>query len=232
MGRSSRSRIPVAHVRLGRAAYRPVHELQRALHTLRRAGACSDAVITVEHDPVFTLGRRGSLGNLLGGKDQANAAGIAVETIERGGDITYHGPGQLVAYPILDLRSYGRSIKTYVASLEETIVRTLDSYGISAERVEGRPGAWIGGKKVASIGVHVSQWITMHGLALNVDINQDHFDMIRPCGLDVGIASLSELVEEPIDVGAVRDRWFEVACEVFGWSAEPGPGAEEAGHED
>jgi len=185
-------------------------------------------VITVEHEPVFTLGRRGSLDNVLVDEQRLEDAGISVATIERGGDITYHGPGQLVAYPILDLRSYGRDLKAYIGRLEESIARTLSAYGVVGESVEGRPGMWVGGKKIASIGVHVSRWVTMHGLALNVDVNPEHFAMIRPCGLDVEAISLAELVDGEVDVDEVRDRWFAEASELFGWN----DGSEQMPRED
>jgi len=223
LGRLSGASKPITHIQLGRAPYAPVLDLQRDLHALRQCGACGDVLITVEHDPVFTVGRRGSADNILVSPERLEQAGITVHRIERGGDITYHGPGQLVCYPILDLREYEKDLKGYIGRLEATIMRTLSRFGIAGDRMAGRPGIWIDGKKIASIGVHVRQWITMHGIALNVDVNHDHFAMIRPCGMDVETVSMSQFGHAGLPLEPVRDAWLLEAAAEFGWclSLEP-----------
>jgi lipoic acid synthetase len=194
--------------------------LQRELREARAAGRIGDLVLTVEHDPVFTVGRSGSVGNLLVSRGTLVRHGIPIVTVERGGDITYHGPGQLVAYPILDLRDHADGVRAYVRGLEEAIIRALETYGVDAGRSAGRPGVWVGERKIASIGIHVRRWITMHGVAINVDVDRSHFAMIRPCGLPVDIVSLRELTEASPSVREVGDRFVEAASRVFGWAIE------------
>jgi len=179
------------------------------LHARRSANDISDLVISVEHNPVFTIGRSGSRSNVLASESILEEHGIAVVDVERGGDITYHGPGQLVLYPILDLRGYGKDIHRYVWILEETIIQTLNEWGIESARRSGFPGVWVSGRKIASIGVYVKSWISMHGLALNVDVDQDHFRMIRPCGLSVETVSISDLHQENVSLSAVRVKMLE-----------------------
>ncbi|MCK5828081.1 lipoyl(octanoyl) transferase LipB [Candidatus Bipolaricaulota bacterium] len=185
----------IDHLPLGQADYGETLTLQRALHAKRSAGKVSDVLLSVEHNPVFTLGRTGSRDHILVASDVLKREGIEIHDIERGGDITYHGPGQLVIYPILDLRGFGKDIHRFIWSLEESMIRTLETLGIDGSRKEGFPGVWIGSRKIASIGVYVKNWVTYHGLALNVHVNQEHFRMIRPCGLSVETVSASELCE-------------------------------------
>ncbi len=222
LGRSSRARRAVVHVPLGRAAYGDVLRLQRDLQRRRSEGLVGDVVITVEHDPVFTVGRRGTYESLLVSRQRLDAEGIEIFDVERGGDITYHGPGQLVVYPILDLRGYGRDIHAYVARLEEAAIRTLASFGIAAERRTGMPGVWVDGRKIASIGVHVRRWVTIHGLALNVEIEKAHFGMIRPCGLQIETVSIADLLDRPVGVDDVSSRFLSGASALFGWSVRTG----------
>ena len=177
-------------------------------------------LITVEHDPVLTIGRRGSRGNLLAAEDELAAEGIRLFDVERGGDITYHGPGQLVVYPIVDLRDHGRDLHGYVEGLEEATIRTLRAFGIDARRAPGLPGVWTEVGKIASIGVHVRRWITMHGLALNVDVERRHFAMIRPCGLSVRAVSICEIADTPVSLRDATERFLDEAGAVFGWTFE------------
>jgi lipoate-protein ligase B len=188
----------LAHVALGRANYEETLDLQRRLHARRVAGEIPDVVLTVEHPPVFTLGRSGSRQHVLASAEDLKREGIAIFEVERGGDVTYHGPGQLVVYPILDLRDHGRDVKRYVAALEEAAIRTLADVGIEAGRRPGYPGVWVKARKIASIGVYVRHWVTRHGLALNVAVDRAHFAMINPCGLGVEVASIDEWVEHPV----------------------------------
>ena len=194
----------IRHLPLGQADYGETLALQRALHARRYADEIGDLVISVEHHPVFTIGRSGSRNNILVSKDALQEQGIEVFDVERGGDITYHGPGQLVVYPILDLRGFGKDIHRFVWSLEEAIIRTLEKTDISGERRDGFPGVWVGERKIASVGVYVKNWVTYHGLAFNVDVNQDHFRMIRPCGLTVETVSVNDLRESAVSLDDVR----------------------------
>ena len=219
-------RAVVRHVPLGKADYRGTLEFQRALRARRAEGAIDDLIITVEHEPVFTIGRRGSSEHLLVSREAVEEEGIAIIEVDRGGGITYHGPGQLVVYPILDLRAYGRDIKAYIGRLEEAAIRTLIGYGVDAVRAPGRPGVWVEGRKIASVGVHVRRWITTHGLALNVEVDRRHFAMIRPCGLPVEVVSLNELIAQPVNVEEVGERFLAQAASLFEWSVQRMPSDE------
>ena len=188
----------IRHLPLGRSDYGETLTLQRTLHAKRCADEISDLVISVEHNPVFTIGRSGSSDNVLVSTDVLQEQGIEVFEVERGGDITYHGPGQLVVYPILDLRGFGKDVHRFVWSLEEAIIRTLMERDIDSGRRDGFPGVWIGERKIASVGVYVKNWVTRHGMAFNIDVNQDHFRMIRPCGLSVETISLNDLCESAV----------------------------------
>jgi len=190
----------IGHVPLGKADYGDVLTLQRALHARRYAGKLGDLLLSVEHNPVFTLGRSGSRDHILVPTDVLEGQGISIYEIERGGDITYHGPGQLVVYPILDLREYGKNIHRFVWWLEEAMIRALSDWAISSARKEGFPGVWVGERKIASVGVYVKNWVTYHGLALNVSVNQEHFRMIRPCGLSVDTVSINDVCDSKVDV--------------------------------
>lgn len=215
----------VQHLRLGRTDYREALSLQRALHVKRCAGEIGDLLLSVEHNPVFTIGRTGSRENLLVDEAMRIDAGIDLVDIERGGDITYHGPGQLVLYPILDLRSWGKDIHTYICNLEEVMIRTLAGWGIEAGRKLQAPGAWVGERKIGSIGVHVKRWVSLHGLALNVDIDPAHVAMIRPCGLSEKLVSITDLRNGSACVSDVLDTMLPVvedvlACTLVESSAE------------
>jgi lipoic acid synthetase len=196
----------IRHLALGRAGYAATLKLQRRLHAKRCAGDIGDMILSVEHDPVFTIGRSGSTDNLLVPEDVAAASGIEIFDVERGGDITYHGPGQLVLYPILDLREYGKDVHRLVEVLEEAIVRVLKELGIDAAIREGFPGVWVGSRKIASLGVYVKSWVSYHGVALNVAVNSDHFRMIRPCGLPVEAVSINDLREPSVTLTDVLER--------------------------
>jgi len=194
--------------------------VQRALHERRSRGEIPDLLVTVEHDPVFTIGRSGSTANLLAPPAALKREGIGVVTIERGGDITYHGPGQLVAYPIVDLRDRGRDIRCYIRLLEKAAIDTLSSFGINGSRREGHPGVWVDGRKIASIGVYVRRWVTMHGIALNIATDPAHFAMIRPCGLDVQAVSMADLLGRPVDLAEVIPVFVSKLASLFDWELE------------
>jgi lipoate-protein ligase B len=160
---------------LGRMEYGEALQLQRELAAKRARSEIPDTLIMVEHDHVITLGRKTTPANF-------RPQNVPVFQVERGGDATYHGPGQLVGYPIILLQDH--DVRRHVRNLEEAIARTLGWYGINGERLEGHPGVWVGGRKVASIGVAVTDWVTYHGFALNVNTDLAYFELIRPCGLD------------------------------------------------
>ncbi|RLE28963.1 hypothetical protein DRJ54_05550 [Candidatus Acetothermia bacterium] len=206
----------VAHVALGRAPYRPVWELQRRLAALRRQGHIPDLLLSLEHEPVITVGRQGGAGHVLAPQEVLDRLKVEVVEVERGGDVTYHGPGQLILYPILDLRDHGRDLRRYVASLEEVMIRTAARFGVEAHRRPGFPGIWQGLKKLGSVGVHVRGWVTMHGLALNVDLQPNLFSLIVPCGLHgVEAVSLAQLAGRPIPMEEARAAALEVFSQVF-----------------
>ncbi len=178
--------------RLGTVEYGKAHDLQRALQAKRIAGEIEDCVLLLEHPPVLTLGRAAKPQHLLASPELLERRGIAVHEVGRGGDVTYHGPGQLVAYPIVDLKPDRQDVRKYVWSLEEAMIRTCADFGLPARRIEGLNGAWIGDRKVGAVGVRISRWVTMHGLALNADSDLSHFDLIVPCGIsDKRVTSIS-----------------------------------------
>jgi len=177
---------------LGRIEYGAALELQRALVEKRKRGAIPDQFLIVEHPHVITLGRNGKPEHLLGSETALRRAGISFSATDRGGDITYHGPGQVVGYPILDLRDWKRDVVAYVRALEQTIIDALTEFGVAAGRIEGCTGCWVDGGKIAAIGVHISRWITSHGFALNLTTDLSYFQYIVPCGLARPVTSMAE----------------------------------------
>ena len=178
---------------LGQRGYGEVLELQRALCRQRIAGEIAeDILLLVEHDPVVTLGRATRAGSLPLPRSELERRGVDVFEVERGGDVTFHGPGQLVGYPVVDLRKHREDLHWYLRRLEEGLITGLGRLGIAAETNPGLTGVWSGGRKVASIGIHVKQWVTFHGFALNVSTDLSYFDLIVPCGIkDVIMTSVS-----------------------------------------
>lgn len=181
---------------LGLIDYEEAYRIQKDFVARRKRGDIDDSVILCEHRSVFTIGRSGKKKNLLVSEKALNEKGIKVLNVDRGGDITFHGPGQLVAYPILDLNLRGMGLHSYLRSLEEAAIRFLSYYSILGERLNGRTGVWVGGKKIASIGICASNWITYHGLSININVDLRFFSMIRPCGLkDIEVTSLGRILE-------------------------------------
>jgi lipoyl(octanoyl) transferase len=177
----------------GRVDYGAAFDLQRQLVEQRKAGAIPDQLILLEHPHTITLGRNGRMENLLAGEEMLSRAGIAFHPTDRGGDITYHGPGQIVGYPILDLREWKRDVVAYVRAVEQVLIDTLADFGIAAGRVPKLTGVWLGDRKIAAIGVHISRWVTSHGFALNVNTDLRYFQYIVPCGLTKPVTSMAEL---------------------------------------
>jgi lipoyl(octanoyl) transferase len=178
---------------LGRIGYGEAVELQQALVERRKAGAITDQLLLLEHPHVITLGRNGHMENLLASSEVLERAGVSFHPTDRGGDVTYHGPGQLVGYPIMDLREWRRDVGAYVRGVEQVLIDTLAEYGIEAGRIPKLTGVWVGERKVAAIGVHISRWVTSHGFALNVSTDLSYFQYIVPCGLSKPVTSMAQL---------------------------------------
>jgi lipoyl(octanoyl) transferase len=204
--------------RLGLVPYGDALDLQKALVEERRAGRVPDLLLLLQHPAVITLGvRRDSRSHVTASDGQLAMHGIEVHETGRGGDVTYHGPGQIVGYPILDLRPDRCDVHRYVRDLEEVMIRVCADYGLAAHRVEGLSGAWVGTEKIGAIGVRISRWITSHGFAFNVNTRLDDFQLIVPCGIaDRGVTSLGKLLGEEPSIVEVEDRLIRRFAEVFG----------------
>jgi lipoyl(octanoyl) transferase len=178
---------------LGRVPYARALELQAELVGQRKSGCAADHLLLLEHPHVITLGRNGQMSNLLASSEVLERSGVTFHGADRGGDITYHGPGQLVGYPILDLREWKRDVGAYVRAIEQVLIDTLAEFGIAAGRVSGCTGVWVDGAKIAAIGVHLSRWVSSHGFALNVNTDLSYFQYIVPCGLTKPVTSMAQL---------------------------------------
>lgn len=204
--------------RLGLVPYGEALDLQKALVEQRRAGRIPDLLLLLQHPPVITLGvRRDSRSHVTASDRQLAMHGIEVHEAGRGGDVTYHGPGQIVGYPILDLRPERCDVHRYVRDLEEVMIRVCADYGIAAHRVDGLSGAWVETEKIGAVGVRISRWITSHGFAFNVNTRLEDFQLIVPCGIaDRGVTSLRKLLDEELSIEEVEDRFIHRFAEVFG----------------
>jgi len=199
-------------------------KLQQKLVEMRQRDELPDQLLLLEHPPVITLGRGGDLRNLLASEDTLKRERVRFFETTRGGDITYHGPGQVVGYPIVHLGEGNRDVRKYVTKLEEVLIRTVAQYGISANRVEGKRGIWVGNNKIAAIGVRIARWVTSHGFALNVNTNLEHFRLITPCGLrGSGVTSISREVGVPIPESEVREIVAAKFAEIFERELVPRP---------
>ncbi len=211
--------LPLDVQRAGLVPYEAGLALQADLVAARKAGAITDTLVLLRHPPVITLGVkvRQSRDHVLATDEELRALGIAIFEAGRGGDVTYHGPGQLVGYPILDLKPDRMDAHRYVRDLEEALIGVCADYGLAAGRKAGLTGVWVGEEKVAAIGVRLSRWVTSHGFALNVDTNLDHFGLIVPCGItDRGVTSLSRLLGTAPPMLEVEGRVVAHLCRVFG----------------
>jgi lipoyl(octanoyl) transferase len=207
-------------VDLGLVRYAPACELQRQLVEARKAGAIPDVLLLCEHPHVITLGRNGKRENLRASEGVLAQANVEFHATDRGGDITYHGPGQIVGYPILDLAQYRRDVRWYVAQLEETMIRASADFGVAAKRVEGMHGIWVdapaGEEKLGALGVHLSRWVTSHGFAYNVSADLRYFDWIVPCGIAGKRAtSLERILGRSVRSEDARPRVVENFGKVF-----------------
>ena len=229
----------VAFEDLGRAPYREVWdyqtELRDALVARKRSNSkqhrapCRHRLLFVEHDPVYTIGKSGKLDHLLLSEEELVRRGVSLYRSNRGGDITYHGPGQLVGYPIFDLDDFFHDVRRYIAALEEAVIRTLAIYNLEGRRYEGYTGVWLAPsgmlpwRKICAIGVHLSRWVTLHGFALNVDPDLAHFRGIVPCGITRGTHEVTSLALELgtcVDAPSLKVRLLTNMSEVFGFRYE------------
>jgi lipoyl(octanoyl) transferase len=204
--------------RLGVVPYREALALQRTLVEERRSERVPDTLLLLQHPPVITLGVRGDGGrsHIVASPDRLSELGVEISETGRGGDVTYHGPGQMVGYPIVDLRPDRCDVHRYVRDLEEVMIRTCTDYGVNAARIAGLTGAWVGSEKVGAIGVRISRWITSHGFAFNVSTDLDYFDLIVPCGIsNCGVTSLGRLLDRAVAIAEVEDALIQHFASVF-----------------
>ena len=204
--------------RLGLIRYDEALGLQRELVEERRANRVPDLLLLLEHPPVITLGVRSevSRANVVATDERLAELGVAIHETGRGGDVTYHGPGQIVGYPILDLRPDRCDVHKYVRDLEDVMMRACADYGVSAGRIAGLTGTWVGTEKIGAIGIRISRWITSHGFAFNVRTDLDHFKLIVPCGIsDRGVTSLEKVTGRSLQMREVEDAIVRRFAEVF-----------------
>jgi lipoyl(octanoyl) transferase len=207
---------PLTVRRLGRVSYVDGLDLQAELVARRQDGEIPDTLLLLEHEPVFTLGRNARRENVLLSEQSLRERGFAVFDTGRGGDVTYHGPGQVVGYPILDLSPDRRDVHRYVRDLEEVMIRTCADYGIPAGRLAGLTGTWVGQEKIGAIGVRIARWVTSHGFAFNVSTDLAPFSLIVPCGIENrGVTSLERLLGRSVPLEEVMDRLVGHIATVF-----------------
>lgn len=208
--------MAVQVVKLGLIDYQQALELQKKMLNLRQQGLINDTLLLLEHHPVITVGKRGEQTNILVPKEYLEKQGVSVYEIDRGGDVTYHGPGQIVGYPILDLNNFGKDIRQFVRNIEEIFIQLLkEQYGILAGRDPDNTGVWVGNEKITAIGFAIKRWVTMHGFAFNVNTQMEHFKWIIPCGIrDKGVTSVEKLIgkrqDVPVLMGHVADYFHKI----------------------
>ena len=201
---------------MGSMSYDKAYKLQKELRRKRVIGLVKDILLFVEHFPTFTIGRSGSVDNVLISRAEQAKLGISLYTVERGGDVTYHGPGQIVVYPIMNLANRDKDVHGFVYKLEEVMIRTLQDFGIDSKRDEIHTGVWIGREKAAAIGRSIRKWVTMHGIALNVNTNLDHFEFINPCGFkDRKATSMQKLLGHKLSMKTVQKYLIGNFLQVF-----------------
>lgn len=201
---------------LGFIDYKETWDLQQEIHSKRVSGEVEDFLFLLEHPNTYTLGKTAHRENLKGSKDYLRENQISVYDIDRGGDITYHGPGQIVGYPIIDLNNWFKDTHKYLRALEEVIIKTCSEYSLNCERNSKHTGVWLGDKKIAAIGIKVSRWVTMHGFAFNVNTDLNLFNGIIPCGIqDKSVTSLKQELNREIDIQEVKVKLLKNFTEIF-----------------
>ena len=206
----------IKYIDLGLISYTECLDLQMEIVNLRHQGAIGDVILLLEHQPVITMGRSGGEDALLVTPESLSRAGVELYNTDRGGNITYHGPGQLVGYPIFDLREYGKDVHLFLRNLEQVVIDTIAEFGVVGEAVPGLTGVWVDGGKISSIGVAARKWISYHGFALNVDPNMAHWALLHPCGL-IGrhVTSLRMLTDQCPSMDDVKSAAVRSLAEVF-----------------
>ena len=191
---------------LGMIQYKEALRLQYQLHEKRQRDEIEDVVLLLEHPPVITMGVRGIYDNVYFSKEQLSEKGIDIVEVQRGGDVTFHGPGQLVGYPIMNLKDTGSDVKSFVEKMQNSIIEILETYyNIQANSEHGKyTGVWVGDEKIAAIGIEIKKWITMHGFAFNINTNLEYFNFINPCGLSKGVTSLEMLTGKKQDINRIK----------------------------
>ena len=211
---------------LGLIEYNDSYRLQAELVHRRISGEVKDTLLLLEHPAIITIGKSGKLENVLASQKQLADKGVSLLFVDRGGDVTYHGPGQLIGYPIINLKNRGEDLRQYLRDIEEVIIRTLSDFGIKAYRDKSHPGVWVNNKEVAAIGLRLKKWVTMHGFALNVNTDLENFSFINPCGFsDRGATSMEELLCQDISMAAVKKGLLAHFAEVFDTRLEHGSDA-------
>jgi len=207
---------------LGLIEYEEAYHLQKTLYQQRVEGKIPDILLILEHPPTITIGKSGTLDNVLASRERLACEKMSLFFTDRGGDVTYHGLGQLVGYPILDLRDQGRDLHLYVRNLEEVMIRTLRDFSVEADSDENHPGVWVKGEEIGAIGLSVKKWVSMHGFALNVNTDLDHFAFINPCGFsDKRVTSMSKVIGRKISTEEVADRLKSHFCDTFSGFRSP-----------
>jgi lipoate-protein ligase B len=201
---------------LGLIEYREAYELQKTLHRQRVEGKIPDVLLLLEHPPTITIGKSGTLDNVLISQEQLTRQGISLFFIDRGGDVTYHGPGQLVGYPIIDLGQRGKDLHRYISDLEEVMLWTLKDFSIDGNRDESHPGVWEKKEEVAAVGLSVRKWVSMHGFALNINTDLEPFSFINPCGFsDRRATSMSKILNSDVPMKEATNSLISHFCNIF-----------------
>lgn len=203
------------YFRLGLIDYAAALKLQNILVQARMENKIKDVLLLLQHLPVITIGKSGKIENIFASPKILQEKGIRLIFTDRGGDVTFHGPGQLILYPILNLQDFGLSVPDYVWKLEEVLLRLLSHFGIKGERIEKWRGVWVQGEKMASIGIHLSHWVSKHGLALNVNTDLDYFNLINPCGTGRRATSMSKILRKELPMKDIEDLLVNFFQEVF-----------------
>jgi lipoyl(octanoyl) transferase len=210
----------LTYCNLGFIDYKEAWDLQQEIHTKRVSGEAEDFLFLLEHPNTYTLGKTAHRENLVGSEEYLKANRISIYDIDRGGDITYHGPGQIVGYPIIDLNNWFKDTHKYLRALEEVIIKTCSEYGLNCERNSKHTGVWIGDRKIAAIGIKVSRWVTMHGFAFNVKTDLNLFNGIIPCGIqNKSVTSLKQELKREISIQEVKEKLLKNFTELFNYTS-------------